>query len=153
MAPNYDESALAGQGVIASWQASELRGPFTATGGRLVLTERALIFSPLDLEGTLRVIKLVLETVELPGEQVLTQLAEGARKAPLTIALNNVASLEQTGGARLLTPPRLRLVTKVGSVFNFGVLAGIGFPNASKENEVAMADLLRQVGAQIPAAA
>ena len=152
MAPTYDESALAGTGVIASWQASILRGSFASFGGRLVLTDKALIFSPLDLEGTLQVINLVLKAVELPGEQVISELASSAKKAPISIALNNIASLELTGGSRLLTPPSVRLTTKVGSVYDFGVLAGIGFPNLSTKNEAAAADLLHQVHAHIPAA-
>lgn len=151
MAPTYDESALEGAGAIASWQGSILRGPFATYGGRLVLTEKALLFSPLDLKGTIQAIKIVLEAVELPGEQVITQIVDSAQKAPLSIALNNIGSLEQTGAARLLTPPSAQLITRVGSVHNFGVLAGIGFPNKSKENDVAMADFLQQVRSRVPA--
>ena len=150
--PEYDESAIAGAGVIASWQATK-RGTLKAPGGRLVLTDRALIFSPLDMEGTKQAIDLVLSIAQLPAETVLSQLAAGSQQAPLSIALNNIASVEQTGHARAMSPPTVKLVTRVGSVHHFGVMAGFLFPNASKENDAATADFLQKIASYVPAPA
>jgi hypothetical protein len=117
-----------------------------------VLTDRALVFSPLDLEGTKQLLDLVFAAVQLPGEQVLSQLA-GTKSAPVVIALTNIARAERSGAARLLSPPSVRVTTKAGSVHEFGVLAGFMYPNASKENEVALEDFLSCLNGALPAAA
>jgi len=147
----YLEPDLTGQGVVGVWAAGERSGAISISGGRLVLTRHALIFCPMDLTQARQVVDLVVGAGGIPGGDLLSKLAAFGRDSVLAIPLANIASVEQTTAAKLFHPPTVRLTTKVGSTYEFGVLAGPGYPNLSRENNQAVSDLLTKLRPLIPA--
>lgn len=138
----YLEPDLSGQGIVGTWPAGERKLGVSATGGRLVLTDQALIFCPLDLEQTKKVLSVVMKATRVPGAGLAEKLMGLSRDSVLVIPLDEIESVKQVGAAKLVSPPSFELRTRSGSVHDFGVLAATLSPNFSARNNDALADLL-----------
>lgn len=141
----YLEPDLTGQGILGVWPAGERSGVITTTGGRLVLTEQALIFCPMDLSQSQKVLDLVIQIAQVPGADRIPKLSALSRDAVLVLPLGNIASAQQMNRAQLFKPPTVRIATKVGSSYDFGILAGTLHPNISPKNNDAVADFLAKL--------
>ena len=142
---NFREPDLTGQGILGVYAAGERSGAVTIRGGRLVLTHKALVYCPMDLQQATEVVDLVFKAGQIPGGDLVSKFASLGRDDVLAIPLANIASVEQTSRPRLLSPPSIRVTTKVGSNYDFSVLAGQGYPSAHSDNNAAIADLLTKL--------
>lgn len=141
----YLEPDLTGQGVLGVYAAAERRGGISLSGGRLVLTNQALIFCPMDLAQAKKAVDLVITAGQIPGGDLISKFASLGRDSVLAVPLANIATVEQTSTARVASPPSICVTTKVGSKYDFGVLAGPGYPNLAPKNNEAVADLLAKL--------
>jgi hypothetical protein len=142
---SFREPDLTGQGILGVYAAGERSGAITIKGGRLVLTSQAVIYCPMDLTETKKVVDLVFTAGQIPGGDLVSKFASLGRDDVLAIPLANIASVEQTSEPHLLSPPSIRITTKIGSNYDFSVLAGQGYPSAHPENKAAIADLLTKL--------
>jgi hypothetical protein len=141
MSWDFEEPDLTGHGILGVYAAGERSGAITIKGGRLVLTDKALIYCPMDLTEARKVVDLIFTAGQIPGGDVVSKFASLGRDDVLAMPLANIASVEQTSQPRLLSPPSIRVATKVGSNYDFSVLAGQGYPSAHPKNNAAIADL------------
>ncbi len=138
----YVEPDLTGEDFIGTWPAtaSDLQG-----GGRLLLTEKALTFCPADLGQTKKLLGILTSVAQVPGSDAIADLAGLSRDSLLVVPLANITSVRQVSEPRLFKAPKVRVTTKIGSAHEFGVLAGVGYPNVSAKNNEAVADLLAKL--------
>lgn len=133
--------------------ASARPGTLTAIGGDLVLTNRRLIFTPLDTKDAVEVLIWVLESAGAPG----ALSGPGRPRDPVqqqesgeTSGLRGMASVSADGGGGWLRPPAIVVAGTDGSTTEIGVLAGRRSMNRDRANVVARDRMLAAIQAAVP---
>ncbi len=125
-------------------------------GGQLVLTNQRLLFQPLDMKVTT---KLLNDGIEfLPGN--LAVFGEVVSKAldyttgyqgglTGTVPTTSIVSVGSGKGPGLLHPPSLVLTLDSGTRVEIGILTGRFSPNISSGNAAARDEMIQLIRAQL----
>ena len=131
--------------------ASARPGTLTSVGGDLVLTDRRLIFTPLETKDAVEVLSWGLKRAGAPDAvsglpdrlgELVEQQELGGRSG-----LRGIASATADGGGGWLKPPTIVVRGTDGSSTEIGVLAGRRSLNRDKGNVVARDRMLAAIQA------
>jgi hypothetical protein len=113
-----------------------------SVGGILVLTNRRLLFRPLDVNKAAAFLKEGLDffpngyaEVGKVASKVIDAVDDAIRSKAGGIGHKAIAGVRTGRGATLIRPPTLYIDTSAGHTVEFGVLRGIGEPNISPRNK------------------
>ena len=124
-------------------------GTLTSVGGDLVLTDRRLIFTPLETRDVVEALSWGLKKAGAPGgvSGLPDRLGELVQQQELggTSGLRGVASVGPGGGGGWLKPPTILVRGTDGSTTEIGVLAGRRSINRDKGNVVARDRILTAI--------
>jgi hypothetical protein len=94
-----------------------------AWGGKLIVTNRRLIFAPIDLRVVELITKYVADKAGVPGadlaDQIIDQVKLSVRKE---LWLRHITSIEPNGDGGWFSAPGIRMVTATGEVVEFGIV-------------------------------
>jgi len=114
----------------------------SSVGGVLVLTNRRLLFRPLDVSKATKVLKESVdflpdgfaEVGKVAGKAI--DAVDGAITSKAGgIGYKAITDVRTGRGATVIRPPTLYIETATGRTIEFGVLRGIGEPNISPRNK------------------
>lgn len=111
-------------------------------GGDLVLTNRRLLFSPLETKDVAALLSYGLKKVGAPAGST----AVGWIQKEIAAAATDVSSMASAAAYRpaaLLNPPTITVGLRDGRNLEFGILASRMSPSASKSNEAKRDEFLR----------
>jgi hypothetical protein len=151
-----DVPLLEGEQIIRQ-QASSVDGK-SIWGGQLVLTNQRLLFRPVDMKGTTKLINdgieflpdnlAVLGKVVSKALDYTTAYQDGLPGAVPTTAIGSVG-IGRNGG--LFHPPSLVLTLDTGNRVEFGILKSKFTPNIAPSNRVARDEMVQLIKAQMAA--
>jgi hypothetical protein len=127
-------------------------------GGQLVLTNQRLLFRPLDMKGTT---KLINDGIEFLPDN-LGVLGKVVSKAldyttayqdglPGAVPTSAIASVKAGRNGGLLQPPSLVLTMDNGTRVEIGILKSKFTPNIARSNRVARDEMVQLIKAQMAA--
>ena len=128
-------------------------GGLTSVGGDLVLTNKRLLFTPLNTGDVSKLLSFALEKAGVDGKivglvgRVQDMIGEAAPIGPG--ALTGIASVESGSNGSLLKPPTLIVTGTDGSTVEVGVLASRRSMNGSPDNVSARDRFLQAVRQQL----
>jgi hypothetical protein len=107
-------------------------------GQQLVVTNRRILFGPIDVALATTILGYAADTAGVPGSALVKQvLDQYAPMQPLTIWLRHIAKVEPTNKASLFKPPGLRITTDTDQVIDFGIVETPTTMNVSPRNNIA----------------
>ena len=118
-------------------------------GGDLVLTDRRLLFTPLNVKDVAPLLSYGLKAAGVPSVAVALVGRVQSQIRPGATELAEVTSVTSGRSAGLLHPPTLLVNRADGESIEFGVLASRTTPNFSGANERARDDFLAQLEAVV----
>ena len=117
-----------------------------SVGGDLVLTDRRLVFTPLNVRGVVDVLAWGLGKAGAPD--VIAGIPGKLREKvgdPAATELAGITAVERGGDASWLKPPTVVVTGDDGTRFEIGILAARGRANIARVNNVARDRVLTAV--------
>lgn len=119
----------------------EVRGLFfggrNQWGGKLIITNKRLLFAELDLGSLPDMLEWFGGAVGIPGtdlgRSILNSIRASVRKE---IWLGHVVSIEPEGMAGWFGPPKIQATTATGEVITIGIVKSTMTPNKNPENNI-----------------
>ena len=137
-----------GEAEITRAVASHRPGTLTSVGGDLILTDRRLVFTPLNVKDLTAVLTWGLGKAGAPDAAV--RLVDQAGKLIDTQGLGSLSELtrvERGTAPSVLKPPTL-LISGPAASWEIGILAGRRSPNFASANAIERDRMLEAIQAQ-----
>lgn len=125
-----------GESVVGTWTGSGIR-KIPITGMKVILTNKSLILSPLDLSGAVKLFELFSKFVkefELPLAVVKEGLEQTQLQKVISIPLDAIRSATAGNGPQLFRPPTVLITMDDGSQYLIGILRAILSANIDPRN-------------------
>lgn len=126
----------AGEKEVARAVACTLKGGGRAwVGGDLVVTNRRVLFAPLDVKDVAALLSYGLKKAGAPGGATGVVGWIGGQVEPSSTDVSDIVSATRGRSAGLLNPPTVTVHLRDGTNLEFGILSGRMSPNVAKSNE------------------
>jgi hypothetical protein len=143
----YKPSPVPLEGVVGAWTAANTRSGLSLAGGKVILTQDYLVFTPWDMDRTREWLFKLLAKAGAPDYvgKIDDLITKSRILEPVAIPLSKIDSIQVLNRASLLRPPTARLGLTDGRHFDLGILASPGTWNPSPKNNQAFDDWLRHM--------
>ncbi len=142
-----------GETEMAREVASLRPGELSSVGGDLVVTNRRVVFTPLDTRDVVQVLTWALGKAGAPGPLagIPGQLGKlmGPEQPGGPAGLEGIGGVAVGSAPSILRPPTLLIVDLQGRTTEIGILASRRSPNPSRQNAVARDRILEVIRRQL----
>jgi hypothetical protein len=146
--PKYKPSPVPLEGVRGVWSAANTRDGLSLAGGRAVITNDHLVFTPWDMDKTREWLFKLLGKAGAPAwVGKIDEFIEKSRLLePVAFPLTEITGTETLNRASLLKPPTVRISLRDGRHFDLGIVTKSTSPNFSPANNAAFDHFLQVLG-------
>lgn len=150
--PRYEPSPVSLEGTVGVWAAANTRGGLALAGGRVVLTQEHLVFTPWDMDTTREWLFKALGKAGAPSYvgKLDELIAASKLLEPVALAVSEISRVEVLNRSSWLKPPTARITLVDGRRFDLGILATSTTFNKSKANDQALDRFLASLAQVAP---